>query len=50
MLEPNAKVLAEKYNCNKLICRQCYARLNIRALNCRKCGSKDLRLKKKLRC
>ena len=48
MLEPNAKNLAQKYNCNKLICRKCYARLHIKSINCRKCGSKDLRLKKKL--
>lgn len=48
MLEPNAKNLAQKYNCNKLICRKCYARLHSRATNCRKCGSKNLRIKKKL--
>ncbi|KAI9454906.1 ribosomal L40e family-domain-containing protein, partial [Lactarius psammicola] len=34
------KVLASKYNCDKQICRKCYARLPPRATNCRKrsCG------------
>ena len=49
MLEPNLKYLAEKHVCNKLVCRKCYATLNIRAVNCRKCHSKDLRLKKKIK-
>lgn len=49
MIEPNLKSLAQSYNCDKKICRKCYARLNIRATNCRKCPSSDLRLKKKLR-
>ena len=48
MLEPNSKHLAQKYLCNKKICRKCYARLHIRAINCRKCHSKDLRIKKKI--
>ncbi len=48
MIEPNLKVLAEKYNSNKKICRKCYARLNKDFKNCRKCGSTNLRLKKKL--
>ena len=48
MIEPNMKVLAQKYNCNKIICRRCYARLDKRASLCRKCHSKDLRIKKKL--
>ena len=48
MLDPYSKKLAQKYVCDKLICRKCYARLSIRSLNCRKCSSKDLRLKKKL--
>ncbi|KAJ7749512.1 ubiquitin-carboxy extension protein, partial [Mycena maculata] len=30
------KVLASKYNCDKQICRKCYARLSPRATNCRK--------------
>ena len=48
MFEPNSKALAEKHLCNKMICRRCYARLNSRAINCRKCKSTNLRLKKKL--
>ena len=46
MIDPNLKKLAQKYNCNKKICRYCYARLNRRATNCRKCKSTDLRIKK----
>ena len=49
MIEPNLKYLAEKYICNKVICRNCYARLNIKAKQCRKCKSRDLRLKKKIK-
>lgn len=49
MIEPNLKALAQKYNCDKLICRKCYVRLNKNSTNCRKCSSKDLRLKKKLK-
>uniref|UniRef100_A0ACD5VZB7 Uncharacterized protein n=1 Tax=Avena sativa TaxID=4498 RepID=A0ACD5VZB7_AVESA len=39
-LEPNLRILAQKYNENKLVCRKCYARLPARATNCRKkkCG------------
>ena len=48
MLDPSLKFLAQKYVCNKLICRKCYARLNTKATNCRKCHSKDLRFKKKI--
>lgn len=43
---PTLVKLAEKFNCEKMICRKCYARLNIRAHNCRKCQSNDLRKKK----
>ena len=49
MIEPNLRVLAQKYNCQKLICRRCYARLNIRANICRKCKNTDLREKKKIK-
>ena len=49
MIDPNLKKLAEKKSCDKMICRKCYARLNIRARNCRKCHSNDLRTKKKLK-
>ncbi|TRM63170.1 ribosomal L40e family-domain-containing protein [Schizophyllum amplum] len=40
IIEPSLKVLASKYNCDKQICRKCYARLPPRATNCRKrsCG------------
>ena len=44
--------LAQKTNCDKRICRKCYARLPARAKNCRKkkCGrTSQLRPKKKLR-
>ncbi len=43
------KALAQKYLCDKMICRRCYARLDKRAKNCRKCKSKDLRFKKKIK-
>ena len=49
MLDPNLKSLAQKYLCNKMICRKCYARLNKNASNCRKCRSNDLRIKKILK-
>lgn len=40
IIEPSLKVLASKYNCDKQVCRKCYARLPPRATNCRKrsCG------------
>ncbi|KAL3644525.1 hypothetical protein CASFOL_009705 [Castilleja foliolosa] len=40
LIEPSLKILAQKYRQKKLICRKCYARLDIRAVNCRKkkCG------------
>ncbi|KAL2007766.1 hypothetical protein VTN00DRAFT_7748 [Thermoascus crustaceus] len=52
IIEPSLKALASKYNCEKSICRKCYARLPPRATNCRKkkCGhSNQLRPKKKLK-
>ena len=52
VIEPSLRILAQKYNCDKVICRQCYARLHPRATNCRKksCGhSNNLRPKKKLK-
>merc|ERR1712115_731049 len=36
VIEPSLMVLAQKYNCDKMICRKCYARLHPRATNCRK--------------
>ncbi|KAE8872581.1 hypothetical protein PTNB73_01732 [Pyrenophora teres f. teres] len=52
IIEPSLKALASKYNCDKMICRKCYARLPPRAVNCRKkkCGhTNQLRPKKKLK-
>jgi large subunit ribosomal protein L40e len=52
VIEPTLQSLARKYNCEKLICRKCYARLPARATACRKkkCGhSTSLRPKKKLK-
>jgi len=49
MIDPNLKVLAETYLCQKKICRKCYARLSIDSKNCRKCSSSNLRIKKKLK-
>ena len=52
VIEPALQELARKYNCDKMVCRQCYARLHPRAKNCRKkkCGhSNQLRPKKKLK-
>ncbi|KAI0994920.1 hypothetical protein K3495_g13260 [Podosphaera aphanis] len=52
ILEPSLKALANKYNCEKMICRKCYARLPPRATNCRKkkCGhTNQLRPKKKIK-
>ena len=48
MIEPNSKALAQKFNCNKMICRKCYARLDKRASICRKFHNKNLRIKKKI--
>ncbi|CAH9137830.1 unnamed protein product [Cuscuta epithymum] len=45
---PNLRDLAQKYNEKKQICRKCYARLPLKATNCRKkkCGhSNELRPK-----
>merc|ERR1712008_605794 len=52
VIEPSLRVLAQKYNCDKMICRKCYARLHPRATNCRKkkCGhTSNIRIKKKLK-
>ncbi|MCJ8745156.1 hypothetical protein PDJAM_G00127120 [Pangasius djambal] len=52
IIEPSLRQLAQKYNCEKMICRKCYARLHPRAVNCRKkkCGhTNNLRPKKKLK-
>lgn len=49
MIDPNSKKLAQKYSCDKKICRKCYARLDKRATTCRKCTSSNLRPKKLLK-
>ena len=52
VIEPSLRLLAQKYNCEKNICRICYARMHPRATNCRKksCGhTSELRPKKKLK-
>ncbi|CAH8506749.1 unnamed protein product [Heterobilharzia americana] len=52
IIEPTLRALAQKYNCEKMICRKCYARLHPKATNCRKrkCGhTSNVRPKKKLR-
>ncbi|RMJ28895.1 transcription initiation factor RRN7 [Aspergillus sp. HF37] len=52
IIEPSLKALASQYNCDKNVCRKCYARLPPRATNCRKrkCGhTNQLRPKKKLK-
>ena len=52
VIEPSLRLLAQKYNTDKMICRMCYARLHPRAMNCRKkqCGhTNNLRPKKKLK-
>merc|ERR1712087_988935 len=48
--DPTLALLAKGFNCDKAICRKCYARLPPRATNCRKkkCGhTSQLRPKKK---
>mmetsp|Transcript_18545 Transcript_18545/g.33607 ORF Transcript_18545/g.33607 Transcript_18545/m.33607 type:complete len:132 (-) Transcript_18545:179-574(-) len=52
VIEASMQELARKYNCKKMVCRKCYARLHPRATNCRKkkCGrTTQLRPKKKLK-
>ncbi|KAI6672486.1 hypothetical protein NL676_000392 [Syzygium grande] len=43
IMEPSLMALARKYNQDKMVCRECYARLHPRAVNCRKreCGSQQ---------
>ena len=51
-IEPALAALARKFKCEKKICRKCYARLPLKAVNCRKrkCGHYgDIRLKKKIK-
>ena len=49
--DPSLAALAKQYNCEKMICRKCYARLPVRATQCRKkkCGhSNMIRIKKRI--
>ena len=51
-IEPSLAALARKYKTEKMICRKCYAKLPMKATNCRKrkCGHYgDIRLKKKIK-
>ena len=34
--DPSLSALAKTFNCDKMVCRKCYARLPIRATQCRK--------------
>jgi large subunit ribosomal protein L40e len=50
VMDPTIAAIAKKYNCDKKVCRKCYATLPLKATNCRKrkCGhSNQIRLKKK---
>ena len=50
--DPSLAALAKTFNCERMVCRKCYARLPPRAKNCRKkkCGhTNQLRPKKKLK-
>ncbi|XP_027977920.1 ubiquitin-like [Eumetopias jubatus] len=51
IIEASLHQLTQKYNCDKMICRKCYARLHPRAVNCRKKCShpNNLRPKKKVK-
>nr|XP_039331587.1 ubiquitin-60S ribosomal protein L40-like [Saimiri boliviensis boliviensis] len=52
IIKPSFCQLAQKYNCDKMICHKCYARLHPRAVNCRKkkCGhTNNLCPKKKVK-
>ncbi len=50
--DPSLQCLAKQYNCEKKVCRKCYARLPPRATQCRKkkCGHTNMiRMKKKIK-
>ncbi|XP_051007459.1 ubiquitin-60S ribosomal protein L40-like [Acomys russatus] len=52
IIKPSLCQLAQKYNCDKMICHKCYARLHPSAVNCRKkkCGhTNNLCPKKKVK-
>uniref|UniRef100_A0A4X2KQ29 Ubiquitin-ribosomal protein eL40 fusion protein n=1 Tax=Vombatus ursinus TaxID=29139 RepID=A0A4X2KQ29_VOMUR len=45
--EPSLHQLAQKYNCDKMICRKCYACLHPHAVNChKKCGTPTICVKR----
>lgn len=46
VMEPALVALAREYNQDIMVCRHCYARNALRAVNCRRCSSTDLRKKK----
>ena len=53
VIDPGLAELAKKFNQDKQVCRQCYARLDPKAIVCRKkhckAGKSELRPKKKLK-
>ncbi|XP_068920922.1 ubiquitin-ribosomal protein eL40 fusion protein-like [Petaurus breviceps papuanus] len=51
IVEPSLRQLAQKYNCDKMICLKCYAHLHPHVVNCRKkCGhTNNLHPKKKVK-
>ncbi|XP_036082339.1 ubiquitin-60S ribosomal protein L40-like [Rousettus aegyptiacus] len=51
IIEPFLYQLAQKYNCDKMICPKCYIHLHPCAVNCcKKCGhTNNLRSKKKVK-
>ena len=52
VIDPSLAALAKLNNCERMVCRKCYARVPPRATNCRKkkCGhTNQLRIKKKLK-
>lgn len=38
IIKPSFCKVAQKYNCNKVICCKCYTLLNLCTVNCKKCG------------
>ncbi len=48
-MNPSLQILAQNFNCKKQVCRECYARLHLKATHCRKCKSSELRPKKHLK-
>nr|XP_012804856.2 ubiquitin-like [Jaculus jaculus] len=43
IIKPSLRQRAQKYNCDKMICHKCYARLHPHAVNCcKKCGHTNI--------